>query len=93
MGLNDGRMVCVELESGDLKWRGENFGHGQLLGVGDHVIVQAEKGGVFVLEMNSGEQKIVNEIDALDRRTWNHPALAGRVLLVRNDREAVAFEW
>ena len=33
-GLNEGRLVCLDLEDGGLKWRGSNFGHGQLLGVG-----------------------------------------------------------
>jgi len=92
-GLNDGRLVCLELATGDVMWRGSNFGHGQILGVGEHLIVQSEKGEVFVLEMASEEEKIIQEIEALDRRTWNHPALAGRILLVRNDREALALEF
>jgi hypothetical protein len=31
----------------------------------------------------------VAALDALGERTWNHPVVAGRHLLVRNDREAV----
>ncbi|MDB4544845.1 PQQ-like beta-propeller repeat protein [Akkermansiaceae bacterium] len=92
-GLNDGRLVCLELESGDLAWRGSNFGHGQILGVGEHLIVQSETGEIYFAEMNSESEKVTREFEALDRRTWNHPALAGRILLVRNDREAIAFEF
>ena len=55
------------------------------------MILQGERGEVSILELNPEEEKVVQEIDALDHRTWNHPALAGRVLLVRNDREAIAF--
>jgi len=92
-GLNDGRLVCLELKSGDLKWRGSNYGHGQILGVGKHMILQGERGSVFFLEMTPEGEKVIQEIEALDHRTWNHPALAGRILLIRNDREAIAFEF
>ena len=92
-GLNDGRMVCLDLEGGDLKWRGSNFGHGQLLGVGEHMIVQGEQGEISILEMSPEGEEVVLEFEALEHRTWNHPVLAGRILLVRNDREAVAFQY
>jgi len=92
-GLNEGRMVCLNLEDGKPKWRGSNYGHGQLLGVGDHLIVQTENGGVKVLEINPDEEKVVGEFEALEHRTWNNPILAGKILLVRNDREAIAFEF
>ncbi|MDA7862651.1 PQQ-binding-like beta-propeller repeat protein [Akkermansiaceae bacterium] len=92
-GLNDGRLVCLNLEDGEAKWRGANFGHGQLLGVGDHLILQTEQGGISILEISPEEEKVVQELDALDQRTWNHPVLAGRILLVRNDREAISFQY
>lgn len=92
-GLNEGRLVCLDLADGDTKWRGSNFGHGQLLGVGDHLIVQTERGGVSIVEMNSEEENVVTTFDALDHRTWNNPVVAGRILLVRNDREAIAYEY
>ncbi|MDA7934289.1 PQQ-binding-like beta-propeller repeat protein [Akkermansiaceae bacterium] len=92
-GLNDGRLTCLDLETGKSTWRGGNYGHGQLLGVGEHMIVQSEQGDVYVIELNPEDEIVVSEFDALDHRTWNHPALAGRILLVRNDREAVAFKY
>jgi outer membrane protein assembly factor BamB len=92
-GLDEGRLVCLSLEDGERLWRGTNFGHGQLLGVGEHLIVQSEKGRVYVVEANPDGEEIVSDFGALDRRTWNHSVLAGRILLVRNDREAIAFEF
>ena len=92
-GLNEGRMVCLDLKDGKAAWRGSNFGHGQLLGVGDHAIIQHEDGAISVMALNSEKETVVNEFEALDHRTWNHPVLAGNLLLLRNDREAIAFEW
>ena len=92
-GLNDGRLTCLNLEDGKSAWRGGNYGHGQILGVGEYMIVQSERGGISVIGLNPNEEEVVSEFDALDHRTWNHPVLAGRILLVRNDREAVAFQY
>jgi len=92
-GLDEGDLVCLTLEDGERLWSGTDFGHGQLLGVGDHLIVQSEKGKVYVVEASPDGEVIESEFAALSRRTWNHPVLAGRILLVRNDREAVAFEY
>ncbi|MFT6864804.1 MAG: outer membrane protein assembly factor BamB [Akkermansiaceae bacterium] len=92
-GLNEGRLVCLDLADGKLKWRGSNFGHGQLLGVGEHMILQGEQGDVAILKMTSEGEEVIQEFEAMDHRTWNHATLAGRILLVRNDREAVAFQF
>lgn len=92
-GLSEGRVSCLDLESGELKWRGSNFGHGQMLGVGNHIVVQEEQGGITILEANPEKQTEVTSFDALEHRTWNNPVLAGNILLIRNDREAIAFEF
>lgn len=92
-GLNDGRMVCLDLQDGKLQWRGTNFGHGQLLGVGDHIIVQQEQGEITILEATPKEEAEVISFDALEHRTWNNPVVAGNILLIRNDREAIAFQY
>ena len=55
--------------------------------------MQTENGGVSILKITPEGQEVVQTFDALEHRTWNHPALAGRILLVRNDREAIAFEF
>ena len=64
-----------------------------MLGVGDHLILQGEKGKVYVLEASPDGEEITSEFRALSSKTWNHPVLAGRILIVRNDREAIAFEY
>lgn len=92
-GLNEGRLVCLNLADGGMAWRGHNYGHGQLLGIGDHAVIQHERGLVSVIALNPEEETVVNEFEALDHRTWNHPVLAGTILLLRNDREAVALKW
>ena len=92
-GLSEKDLVCITLEDGLPEWEGKQYGYGQMLGVGEHLIIQSEKGKVYVVEASPDGEEIVSEFRALGSKTWNHPVLAGRILLVRNDREAIAFEY
>jgi outer membrane protein assembly factor BamB len=91
-GLDDGILACVDLASGERKWKGGRYGYGQLLLVGDTLLVQTEPGPVVLVEANPAAYKEVAKIDALSAKTWNVPALAGEYLLVRNDQEAVCYK-
>ncbi len=91
-GLDDRWLSCVDLNTGERKWKGERYEYGQVLLVGDVLIVQAEKGDVALVDANSDEFKELGRIPALKVKTWNNPALAGPYLLVRNDEEAVCYE-
>jgi outer membrane protein assembly factor BamB len=91
-GLDDGIMECLELESGERKWKKGRFGHGQLILVGDDILVLAENGELLLLEANPEKYVEHAKIQAITGKTWNTPALAGPYLLVRNDQEAACYK-
>jgi outer membrane protein assembly factor BamB len=91
-GLDDGILACVDVETGERRWKGGRYGHGQIILAGDLLLVQAEDGDVFLVEAVADAHRELGRLAALDGKTWNHPALAGRRLLVRNDREAACYE-
>src|SRR5262249_51204775 len=90
-GLDDGILACVDLATGKRLWKGERYGHGQVLLVGDLLLVQAETGSVALVRVGPQEAKELGRFKALDDKTWNNPALTGQYLLVRNDREAACY--
>ncbi len=93
-GLDDGiSLACVELETGKVKWKQGRYGHGQLLRVGERLLIQAENGDVALVEASGTAYREQLRFPALDGRTWNNPVLLGNQLLVRNDREALLLEW
>ncbi|HEY2762355.1 MAG TPA: PQQ-binding-like beta-propeller repeat protein, partial [Pirellulales bacterium] len=91
-GLNDGVIECVELKTGREKWHGPEYGHGQLLRIGDILLVTTEFGEVALVELNSEEFHELAKFSALDGKTWNNPALSGDLLLVRNAQEAACYQ-
>jgi outer membrane protein assembly factor BamB len=91
-GLDDGLLACVEISTGERKWKGGRYGSGQTLLVDDLAIVQSESGAVALAEAQPGGFMELGRIPALSAKTWNHPTLAGRYLLVRNSEEAVCYE-
>ncbi len=91
-GLDDGLLACVEVETGARKWKDGRYGSGQSLLVDDLILVQTEPGPVVLAEAKPDGFSELGRIPALSSKTWNHPTLAGRYLLVRNDQEAVCYE-
>jgi outer membrane protein assembly factor BamB len=91
-GLDEHWLACVDLDTGERRWKGGRYEHGQVMLVGDVLVVQAEKGEVALVEANPDEFKELGRLPALKSKTWSNPALAGRYLLVRNDEEAVCYE-
>lgn len=90
-GLDEGRLAAIDLETGDKIWKNQKFGFGQQLLFGDHLLVQTEPGPVVVGPVSAEGFVETGRIEALSDMTWNVPTVAGRLLLVRNDREAACY--
>jgi len=91
-GLDDGVLTCIDPATGERRWKGGRYGHGQILLVGDLLLVQTEEGELLLVEAVPDAHREIARFRILDGKTWNSPALAGSVLLVRNDLEAAAYE-
>lgn len=92
--INNGSLEAVNIPEGLSNWqqsRRERLGQGQLLLVDDILIGQAEAGGVLFALANPNEYQELLRLPALEAKTWNIPTIAGRHLLVRNDRQAFCF--
>ena len=92
-GFNGSSLVCVNLEDGKLKWKGKRYGYGQLIVLPDQdlLIVLSEQGELALVKATADQFAELAHFPALEGKTWNHPVLAGDVLLVRNDHEMAAF--
>ena len=91
-GLSDGILECVNLETGERQWKKGRYRQGQVLGVGQRILVLAEDGKVALVEANPEQFTELTSFQAIDGLTWNNPCLYGKLLLVRNGEEAACYE-
>ena len=90
-GLDEAILACVDASTGDLKWKGGRYGYGQLLLAADHLIVLTERGEIVLVKATPEKHEELAMFPAIEGKTWNHPAMADGVLLVRNANEMAAF--
>jgi outer membrane protein assembly factor BamB len=91
-GLDERILTCLDVNTGERRWKNGRYGHGQILLVNDTLLIQAESGEVCLVDADPDQFREITRLQALTERTWNQPVVAGRYLLVRNDREAVCYE-
>ncbi len=90
-GLDEGILTCVDLNTGERKWKGGRYGYGQLVLASGHLIVMTETGELVLVRATPQQHTEVSRFQALQGKSWNYPAIAGGRLLVRNGTEMAAY--
>jgi outer membrane protein assembly factor BamB len=92
-GFDYGTVACIDLNDGKRKWKGGRYGYGQLVLLPDQdvLLVLSEKGELALVKASPDQFTEFARFPAIEGKTWNHPVLAGDVVLVRNDHEMAAF--
>ena len=90
-GLDEGVLCCVSLADGSKQWKNGRYGHGQILLVGEVLLVQCEDGDLAAVDASPEGFRELARTPALEGKSWANLALAGDLLLLRNSQEAACL--
>ncbi|MGI9107662.1 MAG: PQQ-binding-like beta-propeller repeat protein [Pyrinomonadaceae bacterium] len=91
-GLDEGILTCLDLATGERKWKGGRYAYGQVLVASGHLIItNGDTGELSLVKADPSAYTEVAKFAALSGKTWNVPALAGGRLLMRNGTEMAAY--
>jgi outer membrane protein assembly factor BamB len=91
-GLDEGILTCLDVNTGERKWKEGRFGYGQVLLAAGHLIISSDQGEVALIRASPDRYTEVARFSAVQGQTWNYPAIAGGRLLVRNSNEMAAYD-
>ncbi|MFO7669680.1 MAG: PQQ-binding-like beta-propeller repeat protein [Bacteroidales bacterium] len=91
-GFDGVSLACINLTDGTRMWKSGRYG-GQVILLADQdlLIILSEKGELVLVKAIPDQFIEMARFPAIEGKTWNHPVLAGDILLVRNTREMVAY--
>jgi outer membrane protein assembly factor BamB len=90
-GLDEGILSCVDVNTGERKWKGGRYGYGQVILASGNLIVMSDTGELALVKAVPSGYSEVARFSALEGKTWNYPAIAGGRLFVRNANQMAAY--
>jgi outer membrane protein assembly factor BamB len=93
-GKRRSSLVCLDLASGDEKWRARTVNHGSLILAGDKLLILTEAGDLVLASASGTAYKELARKKVLGGRCWVQPTLAnGKVYCRNNTGELVALDF
>ncbi|HEV3260820.1 MAG TPA: PQQ-binding-like beta-propeller repeat protein [Gemmataceae bacterium] len=92
-GLNEAKLTCMDVRTGQVKWERSGFQKGSLLRVDGYLLVLGEYGKLALMEATPEEPPDIASASPLGRRRcWTMPALADGKLYLRDETKVLCLK-
>jgi outer membrane protein assembly factor BamB len=94
MHLGNRRVDCIDLESGESRWRSSSFGkYWSMTYQGDKILALDENGSLVLMRATPEAPTVLDTREISDAETWGHLAVSGNELFVRELGAIAAYRW
>ena len=91
-GFDEKTLKCVDLSSGETRWRKRDLGHGSLIYADGLLFVLGEAGQLALVEATPEDYREQGSLQILEGKTWTAPTLVNGMLYLRNEKEMVSVK-
>ncbi|MCA9253561.1 MAG: PQQ-binding-like beta-propeller repeat protein [Phycisphaerales bacterium] len=92
--LGNGRFCCIDLRTGEEKWRSKPFGkYWSMVAQGKRILALDESGDLFLIDANPEAFRPIDRKVVAENECWAHVAVSGETVLVRDLSGITAFKW
>ena len=91
-GLDEGILACFDMEKGKRTWKRGRYNFGQIVMVGDDLLVATESGAVVLVAVTPKSAEEIGRFQAIEGKTWNHPVVNRGRLYIRNGEEVACYD-
>lgn len=92
--LQNQRFACVDLKTGEEKWRSNSFGtYWSLVAKGDRILALDERGELLLIHATPEKFDLLSKKKISEAETWAHLAVAGDEVFIRELNGLAAYRW
>jgi outer membrane protein assembly factor BamB len=91
-GLDEDMLVCLDAQTGERKWKDGRYGYGQIVLAGGNLVILGGEGQLALVKASPDHYEELARFQAIEGKTWNHPAISGGKILVRNEVQMACFD-
>lgn len=87
-----GPVACVDIRTGDVKWKEEGFGPGQVILADKTLVAISDKGEIVFIEASPEKYNELSRDQVVKGKVWSYPVLAYDHLYARSTMEGGCWE-